>query len=547
MNVLRDVIAKFSVVVDDAPLKQLDKRIEGLKDNYGALGFMATAALAGAAAASYKFIQAASGVTEQQNKIQALFGKPAQQEIIAWSKTVEASMGRSEYAFQSSFSDFAAFLDPMQIGVEKTIEMSKRLAELKVDLASFYNTTEEDAQMRLFSGMAGETEAVRRLGIDISDTALANLYNSKENPLDPQHRPGVGGAGQNRGKGLASLTLQQKSLLRYAKILKDTHKAQGDAARTASGWANTLKRLTDRAFRLEVALGKLVEGPGTKFLNLLEEVVVTSEKVVVRTKAVQTAIGFLGAAAVVWTGRWAVANQALLVSLLPIAAKLAVITAAFLAVEDAFTFFSDPHARTGLGKLITAITGIKTPLVAVKDLFADINKSIASSYDWMRKWVPLVGNALRISESLMGGRSYWDETPSQVEGSDERKKKRMETRNAALAAGDMKTWVDNAEADMTYEEAQQTFLKRRAGGVEMGLYKPQALDYGNPYSQGKLTAVANGKAGMVTGAITVAPVTHVHVSGGPGMQIGEIERIVKKTNAESAQQAAALLGRRGAR
>lgn len=543
MNPLRDVIAKFTVLVDDSAVQQLDKKIVNLKDNYGALAFGATAALGIAAAASYKFIQAASGVTETQNKIEALFGKAGRAQIIAWSKTVEAEMGRSEFAFQETFSDFAAFLDPLGLGTEKVVAMSQALSKLSVDLASFYNTSEEDAKMRLFSGMAGETEAVRRLGIDISDTALTALYNSDQNPLDPQHRKGKGGHGTNRGKGIAAMTLQDKALLRHKKIMMDTQKAQGDAARTATGWANTLKRLTDRQNRLNIAIGKLLEGPGTGFLNLLEGIVSTAEKVVRKSKFLELAVANLAGVAIAYTLRWAAANTALLASMLPLLKVAGLIAGVFLIIEDFWTFFSDVNAESGLGKLLTALTGVKTPLVALRDLFADINSKVQGTYNWIRKWVPIIGQMLRLTESMSGGRSYFDDTESHVNNGDDNKNERIKARNAALSKGDMQSWVDNREADMSYEEAQEEFRRRRGTGVVMGLYKPMEEDYTNSYSAPYLTESKKGGGSMVTGPVTVAPTQHFHLPA--GVSVGEIEMVVKKANQEMLQTAAAKLKRGG--
>jgi hypothetical protein len=548
MNPLREVIAKFSVLVDDAGVDQLGKKIDKLKGSYGALALGATAALGMAAAASFKFIQASSGVTETQNKIEALFGKGSRAEIIAWSKTVEAQMGRSEYAFQQTFSDFAAFLDPLGLGEEKVTSMSKELAKLKVDLASFYNTSEEDAGMRLFSGMAGETEAVRRLGIDISDTALANLYNSKDNPLDPKHQAGKGAHGNNRGKGLASMTLQDKALLRHKKIIMDTKKAQGDASRTAGGWANTLKRLTDRFFRLEVAMGKLMEKGGTKFLNLLESLVGTAEKVATKSKGLQTAISMLGAAAVLWTGRWALANTALLASLAPIAAEMAVITAAFLVIEDFWTFFSDVDAETGLGKMLTMLTGVKTPLVAVEELFSKIELKAQKTYDWIRKWVPVIGQFLRAAESLNGGRGFWDDTASDTSGmgADAYNDKRTAARNKALESGDINAFVKNRKKDETSEEAAERFKKQRPWFVNNGISKPMEEDYNNPYQTGLTAPSKAGGGAMMTGAVTVAPVVHNHLHG-TNLTIGDVEVATKRVLKEATQTAAQALSRRGSK
>ena len=50
--------------------------------------------------------------------------------------------------------------------------MSLKLVELAADLASFNNTSPEDALLALRSGLSGETEPLKRYGIAINDARL---------------------------------------------------------------------------------------------------------------------------------------------------------------------------------------------------------------------------------------------------------------------------------------------------------------------------------------------------------------------------------------
>lgn len=536
MDALRNVIAKFAVAVDDSPLTNLDSKITKLKGNYGALAFVATSALAGAAAASYHFIEAASDATETQNKIEALFGKDGRNEIVAWSKTVEDEMGRAEYSFQKGFSDFAAFLDPMNIGVEKTKEMSKALAKLSVDLASFYNTSEKEAQMRLFSGISGETEAVRRLGIDISDTSLAELFNSADNPLAPG-RPGFApGARRNKGKGLASLTLQEKTQLRYYKIMKDTIKAQGDAARTAGGWANTMKRLQDRVLKFSVHLGRLVEGPGTGFLNLLEGIVLQGDRFVTQTKSIQTAMAMLGATAVLWTGRWIAANRALLASYLPLLGLFAELAVAFLIIEDFWTFITEDDAESGFKALAQAIEGIESPARVVRDIFKDWYRYLMGAVEYwsvLPTW--LGGNGFQ-------GRTGMSTDIAGRQGIDAAAAERRAARTKAMQADSMEDYVKNRRADQTISESEAEFrMERQQYAAQLAMKDPSKLteeDYKAGYAFRK-----EGAAPGDSGHITVAPVVNISIAT-PKVDVGEIQMHAKKAVDDAAKTAAAKLRRR---
>jgi hypothetical protein len=540
MGPLRDVVARFTTVVDTSAMEGLGTKIEKLKGNYGALAFAGTAALAALAGGSLRFIQAASKVDEVDNKISAIFGKDRQNDIVAWSKTVEKEMGRSEYSFRQTFSDFAAFLDPMKIGTERTIEFSKQLSKLSVDLASFYDTSEKEAQMRLFSGMAGETEAVRRLGIDISDTSLAALYNSKDNPLSPGNPGQSPGKKRNKGKGLASLSLQEKTILRYHKIMTDTVKAQGDAARTAGGWANTLKRLTDRFVRFEVAMGRMLKGPGVKFLNILEAIVVKMEYLVTKTSAVQTVVALLGATAVGATLKWLDGIKNLNMVLARTGLMVFKIAGAFLILEDFITFLND--GESGFGKLVQALEEVENPARVIKDLFADILSYLdkISTRD-----VPILGFFARGMDLATGG-SFMDTAEDEARRaardrvfSGEAVRQRAAERRAAQAEavknGDIKAFRENRGVNDSYEGSRAEFLPQRAKYLSANPTEANGED-----RRAGLATRPDASGAFKVGNITVAPV--INITAGP-MKAEELERTVKNAVHQSAKDAAAALKR----
>lgn len=252
MSILRDCIARFTVQVDTKPLTDLDRKMDKARKTVNSMAKEVAYGLAGAAYSVYKFVDAASHADEILNVLDVVF-KENSKSVQEWSKIMGTELGRSEYALQDATSKFGAFLDPIFKNTDKDItNMSEQLSALAVDLASFYNTSDEEAQMRLFSGISGETEAVRRLGIDISDSSLRQMHEKS------------GAPGQYK-----SLSMADKTWLRFQKIIQDTTNAQGDSARTAQGWANSLKRLQGKWQTFTVDMGRSIKD---YLLPLLHEV-----------------------------------------------------------------------------------------------------------------------------------------------------------------------------------------------------------------------------------------------------------------------------------
>ena len=99
--------------------------------------------------------------------------------------------------------------------------MSEQLLRLGADLASFNNLEVGDALDKLRSGLTGEAEPLRELGVLLSEDAVQ---------------------AEALASGLAestkAITEADKVQARYNLILKQTATAQGDFARTSTGLAN---------------------------------------------------------------------------------------------------------------------------------------------------------------------------------------------------------------------------------------------------------------------------------------------------------------------
>lgn len=198
-------------------------------------------------------IKAASDVQELQNLIQVTFGDMTD-DIRTWADETAAIVNRSSDSMLKAAGDFAAFLKPLGIAKEQIVPMSKALSQLTTDVSSFRNIAEEDVFVRLFSGLAGETEAVRRLGVDIGQTAM-------ETEL---LRMGFKG-------NAAEASQAQKVLARYNLIVQQTRDAQGDAARTADSFENSTRGLAAVMRDIQISIGERLLPRATELTRKMSE------------------------------------------------------------------------------------------------------------------------------------------------------------------------------------------------------------------------------------------------------------------------------------
>ena len=171
-------------------------------------------------------IQTASDLNETMSKSKVVFGDAADG-IRAWGETAADAFGLSKQKAIEAAASLGNVFVGLDLGQNKAAEMSKRLVLLAADLASFNNLSggTGEALEKLQSGLAGESEPMRSLGIFLSEAKV------KAKAM----QMGLGGAHDE-------LTEGQKILARYQVILDSTATAQGDFARTSDDLANSQRR-----------------------------------------------------------------------------------------------------------------------------------------------------------------------------------------------------------------------------------------------------------------------------------------------------------------
>ena len=222
---------------------QADRNVGRTGQAFGKLGFAMKAA-AGAFVAT-KAIQgiksvtnAASDLNESVNKTRVIFGRSAAA-IEQFSKRAATSIGISETAALDAASTFAVFGKSAGLSGRELTGFSTKLVTLSADLASFYNTSPEEAIQAIGAALRGESEPIRRYGVLLDDATLK------------QQALAMGIIKTTKG----SLTPQQKVLAAQAQILKQTSDAQGDFARTSGGAANQQRILAAQIANAKAQIG----------------------------------------------------------------------------------------------------------------------------------------------------------------------------------------------------------------------------------------------------------------------------------------------------
>lgn len=192
-----------------------------------------TAMAAGLTAIAVKSIGLASDLNEVQNVVDTTFGSNASA-INAWAKKASASYGETELQAKQFTGTMGAMLKSMGLSQGQYTQMSEKLSGLAGDFASFYNLPIEDAFDKIRSGMSGETEPLKQLGINMSDANLQAFALS-----------------QGIKKSYTKMDAASKSSLRYAYLMKVSKDAQGDFLKTSNSFANQqriLKNNLDATF-----------------------------------------------------------------------------------------------------------------------------------------------------------------------------------------------------------------------------------------------------------------------------------------------------------
>ena len=255
-----DGYIRIDTKIDDTGVEAgLGKLTQSLK------GF-ATAATAAFAAKividfSAECINLASDLNEVKNVIDTTFGASVSK-IEQFAKAADTSFGLSELAAKKYSGTMGAMLKSMGYAEDAAADMSTTLAGLAGDLASFYNLDTDEAFNKLRSGISGEIEPLKQLGINLS-VATLEAYALE----------------QGIKKTYEAMTEAEKAGLRYNYILQATADAQGDFAKTADSFANQTRILSLQFETLKTTIGNALLPMVTNVVSAFNDLLDTSDSV----------------------------------------------------------------------------------------------------------------------------------------------------------------------------------------------------------------------------------------------------------------------------
>lgn len=157
-----------------------------------------------------------------------------------------------------SLGQFRQLTGAMGLASDSADLLSENLLKMRNDISSLYNLDTADVSRLLMSGLTGETEAIKRLGADITNTALQQkAYN-----LGIQ-------------ESITNMTQSEKVILRYLAIQDQLSSSQGDFANTINSVANQTKIWNAQLDILKRQLGSLFNAILKPMLPVLNGILMT--------------------------------------------------------------------------------------------------------------------------------------------------------------------------------------------------------------------------------------------------------------------------------
>lgn len=240
-------------------------------------------------------VDLASQLTEVQNVVDTTFGNMTSK-VDEFTKTSIQDFGMSELTVKQISSRFQALgtavgITSQQVAngtavtnkalmsqantlyktTDSMADMSLNLTKLAADMASFYDVDQADVAKSLQSIFTGTIAPLRRYGLDLTQATLKEW--AMKNGLDAN---------------IKSMTQAEKVLLRYNYVMANTQAAQGDFAKTANTWANSIRVLKQEFQAWGSIIGSVIINALKPFVQALNKVML---KVISFTRTVADALG----------------------------------------------------------------------------------------------------------------------------------------------------------------------------------------------------------------------------------------------------------------
>ena len=233
---------KLQILIDAQD--KASKKLEGIKGKLAGMqagmrkvGIAATAMGAAITFAAFQTIKIASAAEETQSKFNVVF-RGMEDTMNKWAVGFASNVGRARQDIKAFSAGIADVLKPMGLETELAADMSKKMVQLALDVASFNNRQDADVIHSFTSALTGERESLKTLGIVIGEVDIkAEAY-----------RAGLVKEGEE-------LTSEAKALATINLLYEKSVDAQGDLDRTSHTYANRVKALNAAMKDLKETIG----------------------------------------------------------------------------------------------------------------------------------------------------------------------------------------------------------------------------------------------------------------------------------------------------
>lgn len=264
----------------------------------GMKGMLGPLAAVGGAAAGLSVIKgsisAASDLGETQSKVNQIFGTEGAAALDKFAATSSTALGQTKQQALDASATFGIFGKSAGMEGAELAGFSSNLTALATDMASFGNTSVEEAIGAIGGALRGETEPIRRFGVMLSQDEIAlqafnmglvkttvdagkvaqatkalNEQKAKAAAAEKKYGAGsqeaayetamVESAQIKLGKAMDGvkdkMTPQAKIMATQALVMKQTKDQQGDFAKTSGGLANQQRILAAQWGNMKTQLG----------------------------------------------------------------------------------------------------------------------------------------------------------------------------------------------------------------------------------------------------------------------------------------------------
>lgn len=266
------VSAGLESAADDADVAEggvsdLSQAADRATEALGAMGLAASAT--GLVAFFQQSVMAASDLDESMNAIDTIF-KTSNGTIYEFSANAGKQLGMTELAAREAAATFGIYGQQANLATDENAKFSVQMATLAGDMASFRNTSPEQAIGAIGAAFRGESDPIEAYGVILNETILKT-------------RAMKMGLIENTSEALGPAVRVQVA---YAEVLAQTAYMQGDFEKTSGSLSNRLKTLRADFEAQSVAVGQklmpaaqalvsLLSGPGMVALSGTSAVVGT--------------------------------------------------------------------------------------------------------------------------------------------------------------------------------------------------------------------------------------------------------------------------------